>query len=134
MNIIPFKNRQVELNRPVKIYRNLNARFPNEAYSIKQGRYVVAHTNDIILNDCVFFVSEKGKQRVRSTGKKCVHAFVEGVIGEFDELPINLFAKVTYNPFNNDKFMCNNSPINSAKLIVVHNGLFVVENIENKNE
>ena len=60
----------------VQVYRNLHRR----CWSVRDraSRRVVGHENLIILADCTFRVSEAGRRRVLATGRKNVHAYVQG--------------------------------------------------------
>lgn len=68
----------------VDVYRNLH----NGMYSIKarSGNFkglVVAHANQVWLDDVEFVVSEAGRARVLREKKKYVHAFVRGTLSSF---------------------------------------------------
>lgn len=75
-----YKGRKAVVDRPVKVYRNLNKARGDVWYSVVQGGRVIAHTQEIALIDCRFRVRESGRQRVLTTGTKNVHAFVEGYL------------------------------------------------------
>lgn len=111
-NITPFKDRDIDLTKTVDVYRCLTKK--GRVYSIKQGGKVVAHTTHIALRDCKFVIGKSGLERVRREGQKNVHAYIRGLVctkGTFSlgatdnkDLP----AIVTYNPYKDDGFMCNN--------------------------
>ena len=58
----PFKNRTLNIEEPVIVYRNLHGNI-QEMYSIKQKNVVVAHTNLLSLKDCKFIVNPRGRRR-----------------------------------------------------------------------
>jgi hypothetical protein len=83
----------------VRVYFNLH----KKVWSIKdkKSNRVIAHSNYVVLTDCKFIVSETARLRVLSTGRKNVHAYVEGFLRE--DIQVNehypaISDKVTYNP------------------------------------
>jgi hypothetical protein len=91
-----------------------------------KGR-VVAHRDDVLLFDCVFKVSEAGRQRVLRERKKNVHA---GVVGEWDETGTDLITiarvttigrPVTYNPYKYNTFvyLYGQQPVDCARLVAL---------------
>jgi hypothetical protein len=74
-----YRGRMVDISRPVEVYRNL-ARRDGVWYSVRQGGHVVAHAQELMLNDASFVVHEAGRQRVLSSGRKNVHAWVRGTL------------------------------------------------------
>lgn len=77
--IVPFRGRKLDYDRPVYVYRNLRGSRSCK-YSILQGALVVAHTNQILLQNCRFVVHETGRQRVLQERRKNVHAFIRGFV------------------------------------------------------
>lgn len=73
----PFKRRKLDPKKPVFVYRNLHGD-AESLYSIRQGGLVVAHTNDVLLENATFVVNKKGWERCLREGRKNVHAFVRG--------------------------------------------------------
>lgn len=127
--LIPYKDRVVNLKKPVMVYRNLNAKKDMEKYSVLQKGLVVAHTNQLMLHDCTFIVRKKGQEKVRKTGCKNVHAFIEGYIslqgGMGTTAKDSLQCKISYNPFKNNTFMCNNIakypvPVYEAMVVIIN--------------
>lgn len=74
--IFPYKNRNIDYNKKVRVYRNLN----NGLISIKQGTLVVAHADNVSLRDVTFIVNEGLRQKVLKVRQKNVHAYVEGYL------------------------------------------------------
>ena len=64
---------------------------------------VVAHVDEIILDDAVFRVNERGRQRVLSQKRKNVHAYVRGVVADTKKNGMEML--VTYNPYKYIKFV-----------------------------
>jgi hypothetical protein len=129
-NVISFKNRIINMDSPVEIYRNLHG-CGLKKYSIRQNGLVVGHTNQIMLRDAVFKVSKAGKLRVRKEKRKNVHALIVGTICENGGMGTTaadkqgLSAKITYNPYEDDSFMCKNLttnpfPVHGAVCIILN--------------
>ena len=79
--ITPFKNRTIDMSKPVRVYRNLNAKkSAGVVWSILQNGLVVAHSNSVLLVDARAVVRPAGQKRLKETGKKNVHAFIEGKV------------------------------------------------------
>lgn len=97
-NVTPFKNRVLDLNEPVSVYRNLS-KTRKFRYSLRQGRLVVAHANKLALKNCSFFVSEKGRQWVIRNKRKTVHAWVSGLLTPFSSYCRTFLFDVHYNPY-----------------------------------
>lgn len=92
MQIIPFKNRILDINKPVKIYRNLHSKDKNYSFSVMQNRLVVGHTGDLFMSNCTFLVNKNIQQKVRQNKRKLVHAFIKGTV--INILPVSLQNKV----------------------------------------
>lgn len=109
MSVTPYLGRIVSFGEDVRVYRNLGKVSP-ENYSIQKkvgGRWlVVGHSNELILKDVKFKVSEVGRQRVIKEGRKNVHAFVYGKLVNsigFGKSQ-NSMIKISYNPYKSSKF------------------------------
>ena len=104
-NVIePFKDREVDLNKTVDVYRCLNR--SGKVYSIKQGGKVIGHTSKLKLIDATFVIQKAGQEKCKVTGTNNPHALVRGKI---DTLPLNgtqHMNKVTYDPYNDDTYVC----------------------------
>jgi hypothetical protein len=96
----------------------------------KKSGLVDFRANTVVLKDCIFKVSQKGRQRVIKEQRKNVHAGVVGtILGLEDGSDIldvyrasNLaFKEVTYNPYKFDSFVCKQSlkPIYEAKMAIL---------------
>lgn len=126
--IQPFKERLINLDKPVEVYRNLNRK--GRVYSIRQNGLVVGHAQRLMLRDVTFHVSKSGVDRVRQNKRKNVHAWASGLIAlnggmgtdatVLDERNKTLSAKITYNPYQNYNFMNGETPVNGGKVIVLN--------------
>lgn len=118
--IIPYKDRVIEDDHIVKVYRNLH----NGMFSIKCAKtgLVLAHGNGFTLQANKFHVNEKGRQKVILEKSKSVHAYVIGVIEQSDaQEPINPIDELYYNPYTQDSFTLKYSGI------IPIDGLFLFE-------
>lgn len=103
----------------VDVYRNLH----KDCYSIKSRESdtygeVVDHCDRVCIEDAEFVVRESGRDRVRSSGRKNVHAFVRGVVS--DRMDV-VGVDVTYDPFEYDSFVVKHSeePIRRAERVLL---------------
>jgi hypothetical protein len=62
---------------------------------------VVGHSENISLTEVHFYVNPKGRDYVRKTGRKFVHAWVEGIVVPYQGV---YPTKVYYNPKHCDFF------------------------------
>lgn len=63
----------------VSVYFNVNKRcFSIRAEEGQEKGRVIAHADEVLLNEVTFRVSESGREKVRREGRKNVHAFVKG--------------------------------------------------------
>ncbi len=90
----------------VFVYYNLT----KKCFSVKsiETNRVISHTNEIVLRDCQFKVSEKGRQRVLREQCKNVHAGVRGIVCDKDvfyDSPYYMTYGVTYNPYEKGYFV-----------------------------
>jgi hypothetical protein len=85
----------------VRVYRNLHAKAAADRWSIRQGSLVVAHCDRIELKSVAFIVNQGGRRKVLETGRKNVHAFIEGTLirGVDCQVPREPLRYITfYNP------------------------------------
>ena len=86
----------------VQVYWNIRL----GRYSVRQSGRVIDHVDSIILRDVRFNVAPAGRDKVRATGVKNVHATVTGYILDgnaiFETIPEDF---VSYNPFKYDQFV-----------------------------
>lgn len=66
----------------------------------KKTNIVVAYADNVLLENCVFKVSEKGWQKVIEEKRKRVYAFIEGdFIEAVHPHDIHYMDKIYYNPY-----------------------------------
>ena len=95
----------------VRVYVNLTRSRPGLViYSVQKkvdGRWLVTdHTSRIVLKDCAFKVSEKGRQRVLRQRRKNVHAFVVGTVANIGK---GCLEAISYNPYRGSHFFIKKS-------------------------
>lgn len=122
-NIVPFKERAINLEERVQVYRNLHR--AGRTYSVKQKGLVVAHTTRICLRNCNFVVQEKARQRCLKSGERNIHAWIDGFIsgsGMGTTAAKNDLPKLTYNPRVDKGFMhsltINPRPVKHANFVI----------------
>ena len=88
----------------VRVYYNLH----KKCFSVQDYKtgLVTKHTNQLFLTNALFVVRKSGNERVKSEGKKNVHAFVNGIV---NDKPSNTNSfhnsyRVRYNPYEMDYF------------------------------
>lgn len=92
--MIGYKNREVK-TKYSKVYFNLH----KHVFSVKQGKYVVLHTEGVYLTDVNFSVNENDRQRVLTEGRKNVHAYVNGTFqGTYSGGAPEGYREAYYNP------------------------------------
>ena len=79
-----------------------------KVFSLKYRGRVVAKAVDLSLVDVRFVVSEAGRARVRATGRKTPHAYVEGVV---TAEAVTADRPFTYSPFKADGFTESNGSV-----------------------
>lgn len=102
-NIESYKEREVKVMLPVKVYRNLHKSAANGAptYSVMQDGLVVAHASGIALTGVQFIVNAAGREKVLREKRKNVHAFVTGYVAR--ECP-PYTLRASYNPYKAGNF------------------------------
>ena len=127
----------------VQVYYNIR----RGDYSVRQSGRVIDHVDTIILRDCRFNVAPAGRDKVRATGVKNVHATVSGYIDDglyisrlslmHGDINLELCHKnhtttagyfgsglstpITYNPKRNDTFvkMYGSIPVHTASYVAL---------------
>lgn len=90
----------------VAVYFNLHKRlFSVRALQGANRGRVVAHVDSFTIRNAEFRVQPGGRDRVRRTGVKDIHAFVVGEIVPHVASDAPGFAPVTYNPMRDDSFV-----------------------------
>ena len=114
----------------VFVYRNLHKNCLS-VRSVKTKR-VIAYVDFILLEDCTFKVSKKGRERVLKEKRKNVHAGIEGrwVNKKIISLKTKLTSRVIYDPYKYKTFVNSKTlkPIhNSKNVFVTIAGAFVLD-------
>lgn len=119
--VMPYKNRNIVLNKPVYVYKNLH----KALYSIKQKGVVVAHAERLCLGEVEFIVNEKLRQKVLRDKQKNVHAYLKGFY-ETSGMGTcatrnDLSVAVYYNPYITKKFINKNynTELKGAKFAIL---------------
>lgn len=95
MILRPFKGRQVDLTKPVQVYRNLNGDELHR-WSVRQKGLVVAHSDCVGLKEVGFKVSVPGWLRYKKTKDRNVHAWVQGMLIEPDSDDVAYGKRIYY--------------------------------------
>lgn len=111
----------------VQVYRNLHK--PGVTYSIRHVKsgLVLGHATNLLLTDCQFKVSWAGREKVRKTKKKNVHAWVEGSfapVRDWTDKYYNDGLLIGYNPYKNNSFitMDDGDAIWEAGIVYIRDG------------
>ena len=85
----------------VRVYYNLH----KKCFSVQDYKtgLVTKHTNKLNLSNAMFVVRKSGNERVKSEGRKNVHAFVNGIVNDKSSDTKNWY-EVRYNPYEMDYF------------------------------
>lgn len=113
------------LDKPVRVYRNLHNDLMSVQHLTLTGWRVLGHTADIILADAKFVVIQSGRQRVLATGRKNVHAFIQGYPCNPVVRPLVMAlmpAPVYYNPYKSAHFGCaDGHRVDRAEYCIIEN-------------
>ena len=104
----------------VRVYYNLH----KKCFSIQDYKtgLVTKHASRLFLTNAMFVVRKSGNERVRSEGKKNVHAFVNGIVNDKqDYTKVGVSYKVRYNPYEMDYFHYERIVNNKPKWLPVDN-------------
>lgn len=87
----------------VEVYYNLH----KHLFSVRdaKSKRVVDHTHQIMLDNVYFRVQPAGRDKVRATGRKNVHAYVSGNRMKAYGLSGSTRREITYNPYKYDSFV-----------------------------
>lgn len=120
----------------VRVYRNLHNNMWSVQYynKLKKGWRLLAHMNEIYLENVTFKVNENGRQKVISEKRKNVHAFIEGDLNNISPnrrecIDYNLGFNVTYNPYKYDSFVI---PMGKGTYEKINKAEYCYMNIEDR--
>lgn len=90
-----------------------------------EGRWrVTDYRLSLTLADATFYVSDKGRERVRDWGKKIVHAWIEGDLMDNVVQPHPFkYPEIVYNPFCHQRFKVRWEPVevHDAPIVYLNN-------------
>ena len=122
--ITPYKNREVNHNEPIDLYRCLNRK--GHVYSLRQNGLVVGHTDEVKLINCRPMVKEAGQKRCRITQSRNVHAWLTCRIPQFNYINNWTGYPIIYNPYQTDNFVFERdndlTSFEFVEVIIVKNG------------
>lgn len=104
--ITPYKNRTINLDKPVRVYRCLSCQSPvdmatdrqSPVYSILQGGLVVGHADRLVIQESKFVCLPGAMAQSRKLGHKVVCAFVEGKLDVSGTIvPAKTSSKLRFN-------------------------------------
>jgi hypothetical protein len=91
----------------VEVYKNTRGKcWSVRASEGPERARVIAHCDSILLRDVKFVVRPTGRNLVRASRQKNVHAFAKGRVTSSE--PGGPWARVTYDPYVNDTFVLEN--------------------------
>lgn len=110
----PLKQPPAVLPSAVRVYRNLT----RQCLSLQAGGRVIGHAYAMLIEDARPVISEAGRQRVIATGRKNVHAYIEGrarrvnlqEARELYDLHRDTVQVITYNPHRAPGFAYRDRP------------------------
>lgn len=87
----------------VEVYWNLH----KHVWSVRHKGRVIKHLDFVTLRDVTWVVQPAGNARVRREGKKNVHAFARGTLGDIDDVMGAKWdcLRLVYNPYKFDSFV-----------------------------
>ena len=106
---------RLERGMPVRVHFNLHKGLwviaSRETYVNKKGKtvtgWVTVHNCDALtLTDCAARVSPTGAARIRKKQAREVCARIEGTLQSIDAAPVTRGARVAFNPYRADTFIC----------------------------
>lgn len=129
MEFIP--GRTLEKGQKVRVYVNLHKGGRFSIVDAKSG-LVCGYTENCLLSEATFFVSQSGRKKVMEQQKKFVHAWVKGIYEDDSiEQPLLINAPVVYNPYKHESF-CDQkgNPVYNSTLAYLSNKKVFIPNEE----
>jgi hypothetical protein len=93
-----YKNRILDRDKPVEMYRCLNR--SGFTFSIRQFGKVIGHTDNVVLVKCSFHVNPSGKKKCLDTKTRNVHAYIKGYVAGIDAIKNTFKYNLFYDPFS----------------------------------
>ena len=101
----------IDRAKRVYVYFNLH----KKCWSVRQSGRIVAHTNEILLKECRFLVSQAGREKVLRDKRKNVHAGVSGYVVDSFQGVERAAVEVTYNPYRYKTFVSKLDPFDPVE-------------------
>jgi hypothetical protein len=102
----------------IEVYWNLHRRmFSVRVNGLVQGR----HRRHLALRDAAFVVSEQGRERVRASMQKNVHAWVRGKsVPAYRHMSTSGWTRIEYDPYRFDQFIRSKdgAPVVGAEMVM----------------
>jgi len=112
----------MQVGERVRVYYNLHKQKLSVQKKINGTWKVTDYADEISMTAPIFKVSEAGRQRVLKSGRKNVHAYIEGIV---DEMPVRSifvhipFDSVNYNPYKLERFHDGKKYIDKADFVYI---------------
>lgn len=108
----------IDKHRRIQIYRNLQ----KECFSIMQDGVVVDYRLEISITSARFNVQPAGREKVRKSKVKNVHAMVTGYLEDLYPWTLSKFNHAIYNPYKHDTFVDEETkePVYSSYVAVLY--------------
>ena len=110
------------MNNLIRVYYNFRRKLFSVQAKVNNKWVVVEHTNNIVLRNAIFNVSEAGRQRVLKQKRKNVHAFIIGERFPFIPKSFVYRDEISYNPYKGPNFVIANQPeksVDEAKYVTI---------------
>lgn len=110
------------MNNLIRVYYNFRRKLFSVQAKVNNKWVVVEHTNNIVLRNAIFKVSEAGRQRVLKQKRKNVHAFIIGERFPFIPKSFVYRDEISYNPYKGPNFVIANQPeksVDEAKYVTI---------------
>lgn len=82
------------IGQKVRVYRNLH----QDCWSVMHKGLVIGHALSVELKDVNLIVNRGGYDRYQKTGRKNVHAFVQGTLVKWNQPLTTEGTEITYSP------------------------------------
>jgi hypothetical protein len=112
---------------PTRCYRNLNNGLMSLQQKVGKSWLVVGHTDNLILKNVTFYVSEASRQRVIANKRKNVHAWASGTLERPKDCNLDRYKEIYYCPFSQPHFTFkdNTAIVRAASILVtIENHVF----------
>ena len=105
-----FQDRSIQVGKKIRAYVNLHKQGWFSIVDMETG-LVCGYAQSCLIKDAVFYVSDKGRERVRKSGRKLVHAWVRGIYMGSDIEKEECSNALQYNPYYHKGFTDQNGHV-----------------------